>query len=218
MNFLYKFLVWKHESNYPARSTGSLPVPRPRAGFVSRPTPWRCVPNFRPGWESRTTPSQTSCQALRGGSSVVFGQSCQVYFTRYHRHVLCVRKHICTVRVDAIMQVANLLPPGRTEEFFIKTKCWGAHAFLNQLGHLKPPWMAGPAFSPERMDRKQMELRYYSRSVVSTFLLVLLYEQFVVIFFIWEGFSLLIISYRWIQWTRRFMWFKPSERNTLCPR
>jgi hypothetical protein len=44
---------------------------------------------------------------------------------------------------------------------------------------------------------------------------VLLSGQSVMVIFVWDDFSLLIISYRWTRWTRRFTWFRPSERNTL---
>jgi hypothetical protein len=36
--------------------------------------------------------------------------------------------------------------------------------------------------------------------------------------FIGNGFSLLVISYWWTQCIWRFMWFGPSEHNTLRPR
>jgi hypothetical protein len=37
-------------------------------------------------------------------------------------------------------------------------------------------------------------------------------------FFFWKAFSLLIVSSRWMWWTRWFTWFGPPERNTLRPR
>jgi hypothetical protein len=33
--------------------------------------------------------------------------------------------------------------------------------------------------------------------------------------FIGEGFAFLVASYGWTRWTQRFLWFRPSERNTL---
>jgi hypothetical protein len=36
--------------------------------------------------------------------------------------------------------------------------------------------------------------------------------------FIEEGFVLLVASYEWTWWTQRFTWFRPLERNTVCPR
>jgi hypothetical protein len=36
--------------------------------------------------------------------------------------------------------------------------------------------------------------------------------------FMGKGFSLLVVGYAWIRWTPRFVWFEPSERNTLRTR
>jgi hypothetical protein len=36
--------------------------------------------------------------------------------------------------------------------------------------------------------------------------------------FVGGDFGLLVTSYVWTQWIRRFMWFEPSEHNTLRPR
>jgi hypothetical protein len=36
--------------------------------------------------------------------------------------------------------------------------------------------------------------------------------------FVGGGFGLLVARYGWTQWTRRFTWFGPPERNTLRPR
>jgi hypothetical protein len=36
--------------------------------------------------------------------------------------------------------------------------------------------------------------------------------------FIGGSFDLLVARYGWTRWTQRFIWFIPSERNTLCSR
>jgi hypothetical protein len=47
---------------------------------------------------------------------------------------------------------------------------------------------------------------------------VLPLEQYRYGSFVGGGFGLLVASYEGIRWTRGFMWFGPSERNTLRPR
>jgi hypothetical protein len=36
--------------------------------------------------------------------------------------------------------------------------------------------------------------------------------------FVGRGFGLLVVSYGWMRWIWRYTWFRPAERNTLCPR
>jgi hypothetical protein len=116
---------------------------RPRAGFV---------PNFRSGLGI----SYYTVEAFRGGFGVVFGQSCQGYLTRNGPHILCVRKHICTVRVDAIMQVANLVSSGSYRTVFSKEKLLRCECKIESP---RMPESVGPSHFPKRMGRKQMELR-----------------------------------------------------------
>jgi hypothetical protein len=125
---------------------------RPRAGFV---------PNFRSGLGI----SYYTVEAFRGGFGVVFGQSCQGYLTRNRPHILCVRKHICTVRVDAIMQVANLVSSGSYRTVFSKEKLLRCECKIESprmpesVGPVEATLNGWPIRFPKRMGRKQMELR-----------------------------------------------------------
>jgi hypothetical protein len=90
-----------------------------------------------------------------------------------------------------------------------------------------PGWAAGAGAAghmaaPELPRAGQRELEpqgtWRPRSGFTTLPPVPLQEQYRCGSFVGGGFGLLVASYEEIRWTRRFMWFGPTEHNTLCPR
>jgi glutathione S-transferase len=91
---------------------------------------------------------------------------------------------------------------------FWENQCFGTCSLAIQFWKLYTIVNEHDISLREAWDDVEVVLRYFHQHF---------YKSSSLWFFVGEGLSLSDASFGWMWWTPRFMWFRPSERNTLRP-